>query len=222
MTNLTQKQKKVLDFISHFIHKSGQSPTYREIQAHFRYASLRAVVRHIEALVKKGFLEKGRRQFRSLMPTSGIVKPEWSGLIPLPEVMAAVPAGNPRAILDEIEEVHWISKSITGPGEFFFFRVEGESMINVGILSGDSVIARKQAAADVGDIVVAAHQGAVTLKRYGRDSKGNHLLIPENDQLETRVIDSGDPDFLIAGKMMFLIRKTQNLKQIQQIAKLLV
>jgi len=210
---LTQKQRKVLDFISQFIQKTGTSPTFREIMAHFGFASLKSVAGHIDALVKKGFLKKEKRKFRSLMPTSGIFRPDWSALTPVPECLATVPLGDPKGVFDHMEDIHWISKSLTGAGEFCSFPVKGDSMVNAGIFSGDFVIVRKQSSADTGDMIVAVHQGGVTLKKYGRDSKGNHLLIPENDSMKPLVIKPDDSDFRIVGKMTLLIRKAKNLRR---------
>ncbi|MCX5784563.1 MAG: transcriptional repressor LexA [Elusimicrobia bacterium] len=209
----TQKQRQVLDFISRFIQKTGASPTFREIGTHFGFASLRAVAGHIDALVKKGLLKKEKRKFRSLMPTTGTFRPDWSALTPVPECLATVPLGSPKALSDEMDEVHWISKSLTGAGEFCMFPVKGDSMVKAGIFSGDYVIAKQQTSADVGDIVVAIYQGGATLKKYGRDSKGNHLLIPENDSMAPIIIAPDDSDFRIVGKMTLLIRKAKNLRR---------
>ena len=93
------------------------------------------------------------------------------------------------------------------------FPVKGDSMVKAGIYSGDYVIARQQTTADPGDIVVAIYEGGATLKKYGRDSKGNHLLIPENDNMEPIVVTPEDSDFRIVGKMTLLIRKAKNLRR---------
>jgi len=213
MKELTKRQKQVLDYISQSIQKTGNSPTFKEISGHFGFASLHSVVRHIDALVKKGLLQKEKYKFRSLMPTTGTFRPDWSALTPVPECLATVPLGSPKAVSEETDEVHWISKSLTGAGDFCLFPVQGDSMVKAGIYSGDYVIAKQQTSADVGDIVVAIHQGGATLKKYGRDSKGNHLLIPENDTMAPIVIAPDDSDFRIVGKMTLLIRKAKNLRR---------
>ena len=210
---LTKKQKQVLDFISQQIQKTGVAPTFREIGAHFGFASIKAVAGHIDALIRKGALKKEKHKFRSLMPTSGMVRPDWSALTPVPECLATIPLGSPKSVSEDMDEVHWISKSLTGAGDFCLFPVKGDSMLNAGIYSGDYVIAKQQSNADIGDIVVAIYQGGATLKKYGRDSKGNHLLIPENDNMAPIVIAPDDSDFRIVGKMTLLIRKAKNIRR---------
>ena len=211
---LTKKQQQVLDFITHTIQKTGAAPTFREIGTHFGFASIKGVSGHIDALVKKGFLKKEKRKFRSLKPTSGMVRPEWAALTPVPECLATVPLGSPKTLSDDTDEVHWLSKSLTGAGEFCMFPVKGDSMVKAGIYSGDYVIAKQQTTADPGDIVVAIYEGGATLKKYGRDSKGNHLLIPENDNMEPIVVTPEDSDLRIVGKMTLLIRKAKNLRRV--------
>lgn len=219
MEELTQQQRKVFNFICNTLQKRGASPSFREIQSHFGFASLKGVYGHVQALIKKEFLEQTHR-FRGLKPLKEFAMPELSQLIATPECLAAVPMGNPAAVFEDVADVHWFSKSLTGPGEFCLFHVKGESMIKRGILPGDLVVARKQNTAEVGDIVVAVYKECVTLKKYGRDSKGNHLLIPENDHYEKMVIPKEDPDFLIGGKMMFFIRMEKNLKSLDEIQKM--
>jgi len=210
MEGLTRRQKEILDYITHFIQKTGASPTFKEIKEHFHFASLHAVARHINALVKKGFLEKEKRRFRGLMP-KGMFKPQWSDIIPLPEYSNSVPLGNTKEIYEEVEELHWLSKTLTGPGDFILFPVKGESMIKAGIYTGDYVVVKKQETANVGEIILASYKGGVTLKRYGRNANGNHLLIPENDTMEPIVIPLNDTEFKIIGIMTLLIRKAKNL-----------
>lgn len=219
MEELTNQQRKVFNFICQHLQKHGASPSFREIQSHFNFASLKGVYGHVQALIKKGFLEQAHR-FRGLRPVKEFFVPDFSDLTPLPECAAAVPMGNPKAVFEEVEDVHWFSKSLTGQGDFFLFRVKGDSMIKKGILSGDLVVAKKQATADPGDIVVAVYKDGVTLKKYGRDSKGNHLLIPESDNHEKIRIAKDDPDFVIGGKMAFFIRTEKNLKSLDEMVRL--
>lgn len=214
MEGLTQRQKAVLDYICKVIQKTGFSPTFREIKEHFGFASLYAVVRHINALVKKGYLKKGTRQFRGLSPTKGLFKPEFSQLIPIPEYSGSVPLGNTKELYDNIEELHWLSKTLTGPGDFVLFPVQGDSMVKAGIYSGDYVVIKRQENADIGDIILASYKGGVTLKRYGRTKNNEHLLIPENDNMEPITVPKDDKEFQIIGKMTILIRKANNLKKI--------
>lgn len=214
MEQLTQRQKAVFEYICKVIQKTGASPTFREIKDYFGFASLYGVVRHINALIKKGYLRKEKRKFRGVIPTKGIFKPEWSNIIPIPEYSAEVPLGNTKELYDNIEELHWLSKSLTGPGEFILFPVKGDSMIKAGIYTGDYVIVRRQNTAEVGDIILGSYKGGVTLKRYGRSNTGEHLLIPENDEMEPIKIPPNDKEFKIIGKMILLIRKVNNFKRI--------
>jgi repressor LexA len=88
----------------------------------------------------------------------------------------------------------------------FALRVKGDSMKNAGIYDGDIVIARHQATAEKGEIVVAILGDEATVKRY-MPQNGEILLMPENEDHEPIVVSRDGVDFRIAGKVTGLVRK---------------
>lgn len=98
-------------------------------------------------------------------------------------LLGRVAAGIPVLAEENWEDVLSLPVSLLGSGEFFALRVKGESMVEVGILEGDTVIVRKQPTAENGDIVVALVDGEATIKRFFREN-GHIRLQPENSRME--------------------------------------
>jgi len=91
-------------------------------------------------------------------------------------VRAGTPTGVPDPVLDTLTiDAHLISQ----PSKTVLVKVKGDSMLEAGILDGDTVVVEKRASANVGDIVVAIIENEFTLKRLARE-KGRLILRPEN------------------------------------------
>jgi repressor LexA len=168
--NLTAKQLAVLECIRDEIAANGRPPTYRDIAKRLGYDAVGTVQDHVRTLVRKGFLEKEEgvsRGFRLSYQTG-------SKEIP---VLGRVPAGNP------IEAIQDVQGSVAVPsrlhGDLFALKVTGESMVEAGILDGDTVIVRQQSQAENGDIVVAMIDGEATVK-YLEKKPGRVRLLPAN------------------------------------------
>jgi len=99
-----------------------------------------------------------------------------------------------------------IDDSLLSTKEVFAFKVEDDSMVGLGILDGDYVLARLQHNAETGDILVFIISDEITVRKY--DTKGDKvLLIPANEAYETRIIKKNSSDLQIAGKVIGLFRK---------------
>ena len=172
---LTKRQKQILDFINEKLSKKGIAPTLEEIARHFRLASLATVHEHLQALQKKGYLNRQPRQARAMEP-----KKTSRGLIEIP-IRGTIAAGQPIEAIEAIDETITLPKyEISTPSHHYALRVQGNSMINEGIFDGDIVVIREQKTADDGQTVVAIiDENEATLKKLYRE-KGRVRLQPAN------------------------------------------
>lgn len=218
MEPLSPRQKDVLDFLGEFLKSHGYAPTLREIASYLEISGTVAVVRHLEALEKKGRIKRQPGAFRSisLVADGGqcryasqeerIISPDDRLSVELP-VVGVVRAGAPEIPREDIEGYLSLDRTITARGGSFFLRVRGDSMKNAGILPGDLALIRPQSTADNGDVVVALVDGEATLKRFFRENDVVRLQ-PENELLEPILISPGAADFSIIGKVVSLFRTT--------------
>ena len=194
MLNLTAQQIKVFDVIKESLQSNGYPPTRAEIAKILDFKSVNAAESHIKALVKKGVIEKVPGSSRGIKLVE-----EISG-IPL---IGSVAAGSPIMAFENVEKtIHSnpLNKSVD-----FFLRVQGESMIDAGILDNDLVGVRKSRNIENGEIIVARLQDEVTLKRFKKDSSGIRL-VAENKSFSDIKIDESS-DFSIEGKAVGIIRE---------------
>ena len=194
MLNLTAQQIKVFDVIKESLQSNGYPPTRAEIAKILDFKSVNAAESHIKALVKKGVIQKVPGSSRGIKLVE-----EISG-IPL---IGSVAAGSPIMAFENVEKtIHSnpLNKSVD-----FFLRVQGESMIDAGILDNDLVGVRKTRNAENGEIVVARLDDEVTLKRFKKDSSGIRL-VAENKSFSDIEVDES-LDFSIEGKAVGIIRE---------------
>ncbi len=192
---LSPKQAKILEFIEHQISHAGRPPTLREIAHYFQYSAVGTVQDHIQALIKKGYLEKDEGS------ACGIRLTYRSKSVTVP-ILGMVPAGKP------IEAIESSSGSLTVPsryrGDLYALKVQGESMIEAGIFDGDYVVVRKQSDAEDGEIVVAMIDGEATVK-YLEKKRGRLRLLPANSKFKPIELESGR-DNRIQGKVVSVQR----------------
>ena len=194
MLNLTAQQIKVFDVIKESLQSNGYPPTRAEIAKILDFKSVNAAESHIKALVKKGVIEKVPGSSRGIKLVE-----EISG-IPL---IGSVAAGSPITAYENVEKtIHSnpLNKSVD-----FFLRVQGESMIDAGILDNDLVGVRKTRNAENGEIVVARLEDEGTLKRFKKDSSGIRLVAENKSFSDIRVDETSN--FSIEGKAVGIIRE---------------
>lgn len=214
---LTERQQEILRFIEEFRDNMGFPPTLREIGKKFGISSTFGVKRHLDALVKKGFLAQESNTSRGLSLIKGKAQEDIlsAGFETSDEQLHQIPiigrvaAGFPITAIENREgsivvDPAIIKKSAT----CFALKVKGDSMINAGILEGDLVIVNPQKDALNSEIIVAIIGGEATVKRFER--KNNSIrLIPENSNYAPIVIKETD-EFSIAGKVVGVIRTFVN------------
>jgi repressor LexA len=157
---LTSRQERLLQVIETSLAERGYVPTLQEMARAMGIASLQGVKGHLTALERKGYLRRfpGRRRAIELM--QHIVPLE--GSIP---ILGRVAAGRPLLAVENQEGVLSLGPGLLGKGAHFALRVQGDSMVDEGILEGDYVIVRQQDTADPGEIVVVLLGEEVTVKR---------------------------------------------------------
>ncbi len=204
MEKLTGKQEEVLVVIKKYIAKNGYAPTVREICQELDLSSPATVFVHLKHLINKGYITQTNSKFRTLevkVPNEYAKKNDEIVSVPL---LGRVAAGNPIEAIEHPDEflalpAHMIPKN----KEVFSLEVKGESMINIGIYSGDTVIVERCETAKNGDLVVAlTDEGEATLKTFFKED-GYFRLQPENDLMAPIILKN----VTILGKAIALYRK---------------
>ena len=200
---LSERQKKILDFVRDFINAKGYPPAVREIGAAVGLSSSASVHNHLKRLQEYGFLVRDAAKPRALELMSE--NDAWRNKIVVPvPLVGRVTAGQPILAVENIEETYPIPRDLIGCDEdVFMLSVTGDSMINAGILDHDYIIARKQNFANNGDIVIALIDNeTTTVKRYFRELRSVRLQ-PENDKYEPII---GTDNIQVLGKVISVFR----------------
>ena len=175
MTELTNMQQRIYEYIASCIREQGYPPSVREIGEAVGLKSPSTVHFHLKHLEEAGVIEKGAGKGRAITLTEQPAL-EQEDRVP---IVGNVAAGSPMLAEECIED--YLTFDTGGrSGEYFALRVRGESMLNAGILPGDLVVVRRQQVANNGEIVVAMIGDEATVKRFSRQN-GHIWLLPEND-----------------------------------------
>jgi repressor LexA len=203
---LTERQKNVLDFIQREQREKGVTPSTREIQSHFGFASQTSVMQYIAALERKGFLDRHPRKARALITPAMKVR-----ITDIP-IYGQIPAGM-SALTEQTIDGHVSldarSANVSKNRSTFALCVRGDSMIGAHIVDGDIVILEESKEVHNGDIVAALIDGETTLKRY----------VVEHGRPYLKAENPGDPNLIparelkIQGVMVSLIRKQERRKK---------
>lgn len=198
MENLSRRQQQVLEFINSYLSCHGYPPSFRDISAHLGISGNAAVLVHLQALEKKGYIRRDQGSSRGI----AIIGEKPSEMVQVP-ILGAVRAGLPTLAVEDIEGYHPLGKMQLRGGSFFL-RVKGDSMINDAIVDGDLALVRSQSMADNGDIVVAMIDGEATLKRFYLEN-GQIRLQPRNPNMEAIIVPAGESVSII-GKVIKIVR----------------
>ena len=208
MAELSARQQKILDFIREHVRQHGYPPSVREIGAAVDLRSSSTVHGHLARLEAKGFLRHDPTKPRTIEllhnpPTlvGGREAPAAAGARRVP-VLGRVAAGQPILAVEDAEETFPLPTEWIHDDQVFMLTVDGESMIEAGILPGDMLVVRRQQNAYNGDIVVAMLGDEVTVKRFFRES-GRIRLQPENSSMEPIYATQ----LSILGKVVGLVRR---------------
>lgn len=195
---LTQRQRQVLQFITSFSDSNGYPPSQREIAGHLNVSGTLPVMKHLDALERKGYLK------RENVNRGITLKVQGNRHMSLP-IVGTVRAGQFSTAIEDIQGYFSVDQMAVKGADCFFLRVSGDSMITAGILDGDLAMVRPQAVADNKDIVVAMLEGEATVKRFYKEH--DHIrLQPENPNMSPILIYPEDGEVKIIGKIIGIYR----------------
>lgn len=204
MKKLSSRQLAILDYIKREVKEKGYPPSVREIGEAVGLASSSTVHGHLARLEKKGLIRRDPTKPRAieiLDGERGDLEPIGIKTVTVP-VVGKVTAGLPITAVENVEEHFVLPENMVGADTVYMLRIQGESMIDAGILDGDYVIVRQQQVANNGDIVVAmTEEDEATVKRFFKEK--NHIrLQPENQSMEPILL----PAVTILGKVIGVYR----------------
>jgi repressor LexA len=202
MSDITSRQQRILDFIASTVRERGYPPTVREIGQAVGLTSSSSVHAQLANLERMGMLHKDATKPRAMALAGGNAPPRGVA-VPL---IGRIAAGSPTLAQEHVEDYVAVPDGFAGEDDHFALRVEGDSMIDAGILDGDLVVVRGQQHADDGDIVAALLEGPAepeaTVKRFGHDGP-RVMLIPENPAMKPFEMTDGR----ILGRVVAVLRK---------------
>jgi len=192
---LTEKQRKILNYIESQLREKGYPPTIREIGRRFSISSTRGVRDHLKALANKKYIE------RIPWASRGIRLLKENDRLSIP-IAGRVVAGAPELALEDIEGELKVDERMKKHEKTFALKVKGESMAGAGICEGDYVVVRPQNTSQPGDIVVALIEDEATIKRFVQ--KGNRFFLePANPSYQSIEVSE---KVKVIGKVVGLIR----------------
>jgi len=228
---LTRKQFELLRFIHERLKESGIPPSFDEMKDALDLRSKSGIHRLITALEERGFIRRlpnraraieviklpepvgqsvGRRGFTPSVIEGNLGRvranadDEGGRPIAIP-VMGRIAAGTPIEAIQTRSHTIQVPPDLLTTGDHFALEVRGDSMIDAGILDGDTVLIRKGDTADTGDIVVALiDDEEATLKRFRRRG-ASIALEPANSSYEVRILPPNR--VRVQGKLVGLFRK---------------
>jgi len=206
MTELTRRQRQVLDFVQKSTQDGRPAPTLREIAAHFGFASTRAAADHLAALKRKGALESEPGKARSLRPVSALQSLRRP-VVDIP-LFGSIPAGyaqNRDQEPDGCVSVDIATIGIKPTRNTFALRVSGDSMIGRHICDGDIVILEHGPDPRPGQVVAALIDRKSTLKTFVLKN-GKPFLKAENPKYPDLLPSE---ELMIQGVMRALLRKSE-------------
>ncbi|MDP3058181.1 MAG: transcriptional repressor LexA [bacterium] len=200
-SSLTKRQVEILDFIKKEVRSKGYPPSVREIGVAVGLNSSATVHSHLARLESKGYIRRDPTKPRAIEVLDGApFGSPLSEIISFP-IIGQVTAGAPILAVENIEDYFSLPAHFVPPGEIFMLNIQGDSMIEAGINSGDMVLVRKQNTAQNGDIVVALLEDEATVKTFYKESTRIRLQ-PENRTMQP-IYSS---DVAILGKVVALYR----------------
>ncbi len=204
---LTDRQQEILSFIHQFRDENGYPPTLREIGKKFQISSTFGVKRHLDALVKKGYLnvESNASRGISILRDDQFTDPGNDDVFRKVPIVGRVAAGSPILAIENIEGSIVIDPAFMKKSQdCFALKVKGDSMVNAGIFENDLVIVIPRNDASNGDIIVAMLEDEVTVKTFEKKNDSIRLL-PQNDNYAPIEVDRSK-EFKIVGKVTGVVR----------------
>ncbi|MDD7643389.1 MAG: transcriptional repressor LexA [bacterium] len=184
---ISEKQREILEYIKQEILQRGYPPAVREICEAVNLKSTSSVHSHLETLEKNGFIRRDPTKPRAIEILDDDFNLTRREVVNVP-VVGQVAAGEPILAEQNIQDYFPIPVEYMPNAETFMLKVKGESMVNAGIFSGDTVLVQRQSDAKNGDMVVALVDDSATVKTFYKED-GHYRLQPENDTMDPIIVD---------------------------------
>ena len=197
---ISKKQEEILEYIKSQILERGFPPAGREICEAVNLKSTSSVHSHLETLEKNGYIHRDPTKPRAIEILDDTFNLTRREMVNVP-IIGRVAAGEPLLAQQNIENYFPIPAEMMPNKQTFLLQVQGESMINAGILNGDYILVQQQQTADNGDKVVALIDDGATVKTFYRE-EGIIRLQPENDFMDPIIVK----DCTILGKVIGVFR----------------
>ncbi len=198
---ISTKQQQILEYIKEEILKRGYPPAVREICTAVGLSSTSSVHAHLETLEKNGYIRRDPTKPRAIEICDDNFQMVRTDMVSLP-VIGQVAAGAPILAEQNIDSYFPVPADMVPSGApSFVLKVKGDSMINVGIYSGDQIFVQSCNSAKNGDTVVALIDDSATVKTFYKE-KDHIRLQPENDTMDPIIVD----DCQILGKVFGVFR----------------
>ncbi len=195
----SDKQLQILEFIKKEIKQKGYPPSVREICIAVGLKSTSTVHGHLERLERKGYIRRAPTKPRAIEILDVQPKKE---MVNVPYI-GKVAAGQPILAVQNIDDVYPLPMDfIQSNHQIFMLKVQGESMIDAGILNGDYIIVEQRSTAENGEIVVALIGDEATVKTFYKEE--DHIrLQPQNSSMAPILVG----DVKILGKVIGVFRR---------------
>ena len=197
---ISDKQKEILEYIKKEIVNKGYPPAVREICEAVHLKSTSSVHSHLETLEKNGYIRRDPTKPRAIEIMDDNFNLNRREVVNVP-IVGKVAAGQPILAVENIENYFPIPSEYMPNEETFMLKVQGESMINAGILDGDTILVQRQTTANNGEMVVALVEDSATVKTFYKEN-GHYRLQPENDTMDPIIVE----DVKILGKVFGVFR----------------
>jgi repressor LexA len=197
---LTRRQQEIYEYLHENAGRFAHPPTYDELCLALGLSSRGSLHKHIYALVEAGLVEPlGGRQ--------GIRLVEWGQAEEGIPHLGAIAAGRPIQALPQPEFLP-VPDFLLSNRPCYALTVQGDSMIDIGVMDGDLVIIERRDSARNGEVVVAlVNDDEVTLKRLQNNHDGSVTLLPENRALQPQHYPAAQVQ--IQGVLVSLLRRYQ-------------
>ena len=196
MQKLNEREQRVYDYIVKTIKERGYAPSVRDIREALDYKSTSTVHMYLGRLEMLGYIVKDEGKSRALRLCDDLPAPDG---VPL---LGRVTAGQPILAVENYEgSIPFVPQGGYQRENLFALRVQGQSMIDAGILDGDVVIVNRTPYADNGEIVVAMVEDCATVKRFFKED-GHYRLQPENKTMQPIIVQNA----LVLGKVIAVQR----------------
>ena len=194
------KQSEILEYIKSEILKRGYPPAVREICEAVNLKSTSSVHSHLETLEKNGYIRRDSTKPRAIEIIDDMFNLTRRDLVQVP-MIGRVAAGEPLLAQENIEDYFPIPAELMPNNQVYMLQVQGESMINAGILDGDYVLVEQCNTASNGQMVVALVEDGATVKTFYKE-EGIYRLQPENDTMSPIIVQ----EVTILGKVIGVFR----------------